>query len=51
MIQLTYYTPRPPLARLLKNRHEAPRPLPLCVTAGRTNGRGVLAAPPGELGA
>ena len=31
--------------RQLKNRHEAPRLCPICVAAGLTGGRGVLAAP------
>ncbi len=30
--------------RRLKNRHEAPRMCPRCVTAGVTGGRGLLAA-------
>ena len=37
--------------RALKNRHETPRLCPLCVAAGLTGGRGLLAPRPGEMAA
>ena len=37
--------------RQLKRRHEAPRLCPVCVAAGHTNGRGLLAPVPLEAAA